>query len=398
MNKSVKISIAILVVAGGIWGYFSGFKNDIKAPELVKVWRGNLQNYVVANGEVQARNLTDIGAQVSGQIKKLYVKIGDSVQKGDLIAQIDSVTQENEVKNLQAQLLIDEADLNATQIAANVAKTQFLREQKLFKADATSRESYENAQNTYYLKFATLEQIKAKINQTMIKLDTAKKDLSYTQITAPLSGTIVSVPVKEGQTLNANQTTPTIAQIANLNELEIVMEIAEGDITKIKPSQMVEYSILSNPQRKFYAPITTIDPGLTTLSDGKYGNSQNLNSNSSSSSNSAVYYYAKALAENKDNFLKIGMTTENRIIIEQSENVLIVPLNAVIDENGDKFVSVALDGFGAKFEKRAVKVGISDNMNIEILDGLQEGEDIILPEEFLIQNLDQNMKPQVIRF
>ncbi|MGP1528354.1 MAG: efflux RND transporter periplasmic adaptor subunit [Campylobacter sp.] len=398
MNKSVKISIAILVVAGGIWGYFSGFKNDIKAPELVKVWRGNLQNYVVANGEVQARNLTDIGAQVSGQIKKLYVKIGDSVQKGDLIAQIDSVTQENEVKNLQAQLLIDEADLNATQIAANVAKTQFLREQKLFKADATSRESYENAQNTYYLKSATLEQIKAKINQTMIKLDTAKKDLSYTQITAPLSGTIVSVPVKEGQTLNANQTTPTIAQIANLNELEIVMEITEGDITKIKPSQMVEYSILSNPQRKFYAPITTIDPGLTTLSDGKYGNSQNLNSNSSSSSNSAVYYYAKALAENKDNFLKIGMTTENRIIIEQSENVLIVPLNAVIDENGDKFVSVALDGFGAKFEKRAVKVGISDNMNIEILDGLQEGEDIILPEEFLIQNLDQNMKPQVIRF
>lgn len=398
MNKSVKISIAILVVAGGIWGYFSGLKNDIKAPELVKVWRGNLQNYVVANGEVQARNLTDIGAQVSGQIKKLYVKIGDSVQKGDLIAQIDSVTQENEVKNLQAQLLIDEADLNATQIAANVAKTQFLREQKLFKADATSRESYENAQNTYYLKFATLEQIKAKINQTMIKLDTAKKDLSYTQITAPLSGTIVSVPVKEGQTLNANQTTPTIAQIANLNELEIVMEITEGDITKIKPSQMVEYSILSNPQRKFYAPITKIDPGLTTLSDGKYGNSQNLNSNSSSSSNSAVYYYAKALAENKDNFLKIGMTTENRIIIEQSENVLIVPLNAVIDENGDKFVSVALDGFGAKFEKRAVKVGISDNMNIEILDGLQEGEDIILPEEFLIQNLDQNMKPQVIRF
>lgn len=398
MNKSVKISIAILVVAGGIWGYFSGFKNDIKAPELVKVWRGNLQNYVVANGEVQARNLTDIGAQVSGQIKKLYVKIGDSVQKGDLIAQIDSVTQENEVKNLQAQLLIDEADLNATQIAANVAKTQFLREQKLFKADATSRESYENAQNTYYLKSATLEQIKAKINQTMIKLDTAKKDLSYTQITAPLSGTIVSVPVKEGQTLNANQTTPTIAQIANLNELEIVMEITEGDITKIKPSQMVEYSILSNPQRKFYAPITTIDPGLTTLSDGKYGNSQSSNSNSSSSSNSAVYYYAKALAENKDNFLKIGMTTENRIIIDQSENALIVPLNALIDENGDKFVSVALDGFGAKFEKRAVKVGISDNMNIEILDGLQEGEDIILPEEFLIQNLDQNMKPQVIRF
>lgn len=394
MNKSVKISIAILVVAGGIWGYFSGLKNDIKAPELVKVWRGNLQNYVVANGEVQTRNLTDIGAQVSGQIKKLYVKIGDSVQKGDLIAQIDSVTQENEVKNLQAQLLIDEADLNATQIAANVAKTQFLREQKLFKADATSRENYENAQNTYYLKSANLEQIKAKINQTMIRLDTAKKDLSYTQITAPLSGTIVSVPVKEGQTLNANQTAPTIAQIANLNELEIVMEITEGDITKIKPSQMVEYSILSNPQRKFYAPITTIDPGLTTLSDGKYGNSQNLNSNSSSSSNSAVYYYAKALAENKDNFLKIGMTTENRIIIEQSENALIVPLNAVIDENGDKFVFVALDGFGAKSEKRAVKVGISDNVNIEILDGVSENDMLIIHDESK-HSQNKKTKPQI---
>ena len=269
-----------------------------------------------------------------------------------------------------------------------------MREQKLFKADATSRESYENAQNTYYLKSATLEQIKAKMNQTMIKLDTAKKDLSYTQITAPLSGTIVSVPVKEGQTLNANQTAPTIAQIANLNELEIVMEITEGDITKIKPSQMVEYSILSNPQRKFYAPITTIDPGLTTLSDGKYGNSQNLNSNSSSSSNSAVYYYAKALAENKDNFLKIGMTTENRIIIEQSENALIVPLNAVIDENGDKFVFVALDGFGAKSEKRAVKVGISDNVNIEILDGVSENDMLIIHDESK-HSQNKKTKPQI---
>ena len=394
MNKSVKISTAILVVVGVIWGYFGGSKNDIKAPELIKVWRGNLQNYIVANGEVQARNLTDIGAQVSGQIKKLYVKIGDNVQKGDLIAQIDSVAQENEVKNLQAQLLIDKADLNATQIAANVAKTQFLREQKLFKADATSRESYENAQNTYYLKSAALEQIKAKINQTMIKLDTAKKDLSYTQITAPLSGTIVSVPVKEGQTLNANQTTPTIAQIANLNELEIVMEITEGDITKIKPSQMVEYSILSNPHRTFHAPITTIDPGLTTLSDGKYGNSQSSTSSSSSSSNSAVYYYAKALAENKDNFLKIGMTTESRVIIAQSNDTLIIPANALIDENGTKFVLVALDEIGTKSEKRAVKIGISDSVNVEILDGVGENDMLIIHDESKYSQ-SKKAKPQI---
>ena len=202
------------------------------------------------------------------------------------------------------------------------------------------------------------------------------------------------MPVKEGQTLNANQTAPTIAQIANLNELEIVMEITEGDITKIKPSQMVEYSILSNPQRKFYAPITTIDPGLTTLSDGKYGNSQSSTSNSSSLSNSAVYYYAKALAENKDNFLKIGMTTENRIIIEQSENALIVPLNAVIDENGDKFVFVALDGFGAKSEKRAVKVGISDNVNIEILDGVSKNDMLIIHDESKYSQ-SKKAKPQI---
>ena len=228
----------------------------------------------------------------------------------------------------------------------------------------------------------------------MIKLDTAKKDLSYTQITAPLSGTIVSVPVKEGQTLNANQTTPTIAQIANLNELEIVMEITEGDITKIKPSQMVEYSILSNPHRKFHAPITTIDPGLTTLSDGKYGNSQSSTSSSSSSSNSAVYYYAKALAENKDNFLKIGMTTESRVIIAQSNDTLIIPANALIDENGTKFVLVALDEIGTKSEKRAVKIGISDSVNVEILDGVGENDMLIIHDESR-HSQSKKAKPQI---
>ena len=377
--KKTKILIILLIL--GVCGYFvydKFFKVKEEEVEFItkKAKKGSFSKKVDATGEIFATELIDVGAQVSGQIKKLYVKLGDQVKKGDMIASIDSSTQQNSIDNKEAQLAIYKAQLESAKVALNIAKTQFDRENALFAKNATSKQEFESAKNTYSANSAKIKELEAQIKQTNIELSTAKINLGYTKITAPRDGTVVSVQVEEGQTVNANQTTPTIVNIADLSRVKMKMQIAEGDITKIKVGTPVEYSILSEPTKKFQTTVSSIDPGLTTLSDGSYGSSSSSKSSysSSSSSSSAVYYYAQSIVDNKDGILRIGMTTQNELLIANVEDAIIVPsIGIKKDENGT-FVYVLKDG---KPVKTAVKTGIKDNLDTQIISGINEGDEII---------------------
>ena len=377
--KKTKILIILLIVGvGGYFVYDKFFNIKDEKVEFItkKAKKGSFSKKVDATGEIFATELIDVGAQVSGQIKKLYVKLGDQVKKGDMIASIDSSTQQNSIDNKEAQLAIYKAQLESAKVALNIAKTQFDRENALFTKNATSKQEFESAKNTYSANSAKIKELEAQIKQTNIELSTAKINLGYTKITAPRDGTVVSVQVEEGQTVNANQTTPTIVNIADLSHVKMKMQIAEGDITKIKVGTPVEYSILSEPTKKFQTTVSSIDPGLTTLSDGSYGSSSSSKSSysSSSSSSSAVYYYAQSIVDNKDGILRIGMTTQNELLIANVEDAIIVPsIGIKKDENGT-FVYVLKDG---KAVKTAVKTGIKDNLDTQIISGINEGDEII---------------------
>ena len=377
--KKTKILIILLILGvGGYFIYDNFFKVKDEKVEFItkKAKKGSFSKKVDATGEIFATELIDVGAQVSGQIKKLYVKLGDQVKKGDMIASIDSSTQQNSIDNKEAQLAIYKAQLESAKVALNIAKTQFDRENALFAKNATSKQEFESAKNTYSANSAKIKELEAQIKQTNIELSTAKINLGYTKITAPRDGTVVSVQVEEGQTVNANQTTPTIVNIADLSHVKMKMQIAEGDITKIKVGTPVEYSILSEPTKKFQTTVSSIDPGLTTLSDGSYGSSSSSKSSysSSSSSSSAVYYYAQSIVDNKDGILRIGMTTQNELLIANVEGAIIVPsIGIKKDENGT-FVYVLKDG---KPVKTAVKTGIKDNLDTQIISGINEGDEII---------------------
>ena len=377
--KKTKILIILLILGvGGYFIYDNFFKVKDEKVEFItkKAKKGSFSKKVDATGEIFATELIDVGAQVSGQIKKLYVKLGDQVKKGDMIASIDSSTQQNSIDNKEAQLAIYKAQLESAKVALNIAKTQFDRENALFSKNATSKQEFESAKNTYSANSAKIKELEAQIKQTNIELSTAKINLGYTKITAPRDGTVVSVQVEEGQTVNANQTTPTIVNIADLSHVKMKMQIAEGDITKIKVGTPVEYSILSEPTKKFQTTVSSIDPGLTTLSDGSYSSSSSSKSSysSSSSSSSAVYYYAQSIVDNKDGILRIGMTTQNELLIANVEDAIIVPsIGIKKDENGT-FVYVLKDG---KPVKTAVKTGIKDNLDTQIISGINEGDEII---------------------
>ena len=377
--KKTKILIVLLILGvGGYFVYDKFFKVKDEKVEFItkKAKKGSFSKKVDATGEIFATELIDVGAQVSGQIKKLYVKLGDQVKKGDMIASIDSSTQQNSIDNKEAQLAIYKAQLESAKVALNIAKTQFDRENALFAKNATSKQEFESAKNTFSANSAKIKELEAQIKQTNIELSTAKINLGYTKITAPRDGTVVSVQVEEGQTVNANQTTPTIVNIADLSHVKMKMQIAEGDITKIKVGTPVEYSILSEPTKKFQTTVSSIDPGLTTLSDGSYSSSSSSKSSysSSSSSSSAVYYYAQSIVDNKDGILRIGMTTQNELLIANVKDAIIVPsIGIKKDENGT-FVYVLKDG---KPVKTAVKTGIKDNLDTQIISGINEGDEII---------------------
>jgi len=378
MKKTLKFIVFTLLIVIAIYFLYGKFFKQEEAPKALttRLEKGSIRGTVTAAGEVYARDLVDVGAQVSGQIKKLYVKVGDKVQKGDMIAQIDSVTQENEIAQQKAQLLIHEANLASAKIAAANAKTQYNRELELYKRNAASKEAVENAKNSAALKEAEQKQIEAQIEQTKLQLSTAETNFGYTKITAPISGTIVSMPVEEGKTVNSNQTTPTIVKIADLSKMEIKMQIAEGDISKVKVGMDVEYSILSDLDNIKKAKIYKIDPGLTTLSDGTYDKTSS-GSSSSSSSDSAIYFYAKMLVDNENDFLKIGMTTENNIIVSEANNTSYLPTSVIKRDRGGDYVTVLN---GKEPEQRYVKTGVSDDLNTEILSGLDEKDEVLIAD------------------
>lgn len=353
--------------------YFVFFYSSDEVQFLTqKVGRTNISQTIESVGKVYAKDQVDVGAQVSGQITKLYVDVGDKVKQGDLIAQIDKDKQQNDLDITKAQLESARANLESKKVALDIATKQYLREQKLYANKATSLESLETLKNNYFSLKANVAELNASVVGLEITLKNAQKDLDYTTITAPMDGVIINVAVDEGQTVNANQNTPTIVRIANLDEMEIRMEIAEADVNKIKIGTEVDFAVLSDPDKIYNAKISSIDPADTEVSDSS---SSSNSSSSSSSSSSAIYYYAKFFVPNKDNFLRIGMSIQNEIVVASAKNVIAVPTYAIKNDKKGYFVEVLED---KEAVKKYVKLGLKDSLNTQILEGLSENEELIL--------------------
>ena len=321
MSKVFKWAAGTAVVVAAAFGGWSLMKPEPQSSFITEVVkRGDIRQTVSATGEISPSNLVSVGAEASGQIKKLYVKLGQQVKKGDLIAEIDSTNQ-----------------LNTLNTAAK----------------------------------ANVTELKASIKQSKISINTAESELGHTRITATMDGTVVAIPVEEGQSVNAAQSTPTIIQLANLETMLNKMQIAEGDITKVKAGQDISFTILSEPDTPIKAKLDSVDPGLTTMSLGSYTSSTDTTSN-------AIYYYARALVPNPEGKLSIGMTTQNTIEINGVKNVLLVPTLTVKKHNGKSYVSIL--GADNKAVEREVTVGLKDSMNTEIKSGLKEGEKVIVSE------------------
>lgn len=366
-NKK-KLLVYVILAAAAAGLYFKYFKKEDTITYITQpVRRQNVEKVVNAIGEVKAVDLVTVGAQVSGKIEKLYVSIGQTVKMGDMIAEIDSTTQQNDVDIAKAKMSSYQAQLKAAKTSLKIARKQYQRMQSLKKQNAASTEDLENAEDSYEAAMSKVAEIEASLKETEISLSTAETNLGYTKITAPLDGTIVSVPVKVGQTINAAMDTPTIVQIADLNQMEIYIEISEGDIGNIKPGVKVTYSVLADMNKVYETTLKSIDPALTLLTDDQYTEVVD--------SSEAIYFYGRLVVPNADGKLRIGMTTQNVIYVESAEDVLTVPAMALKGDVDGKYVEVRT---AEGVERRPVITGVSDDLNVEIKKGVSEGEEVVI--------------------
>ena len=381
MKKNIKSAVLLLLVVGAIGAGFA-YKNSAdqqEQPQFItdQVKRGNVENVVLTNGVLYPSKLVGVGAQISGLIEKIDVQLGDEIKQGDLIAQIDNLTQQNALKEAQASLKSINAQFAAKQAQIKVAISEFTRKQKMLVAKATSQSEYDTSESILAIYRAELEQLKAEKEKSIIIVDNAKVDLGYTTIAAPIDGTVIYVSVEEGQTVNNNQGTPSIIELAQLDVMTIKAQVSEADIINVGAGDEVYFTILGATKKRYSGVLRAIEPGPTLLT----GDDNDL----MIGDDEAIYYNALFDVANPDKLLRFGMTAQVSIVLESAQQALLVPSQVLVEKRGAGLGAQATSyqvpvKVNDRVEYRDVEVGINNKIYAQILSGLSEGEQVVIGE------------------
>lgn len=386
-KKILWIVLILLILLVAIFVFFPK-KQDSMDRIGVKVVYGDITETVLATGKLEAFKKVQVGAQVSGQIEKMYVSIGDHVSAGQVLAEIDPRTWQNQLNIAQARLSGDLAQLNSKKAQLAQAKQDLVRQKALYEVGAIAQKALQAAQIAHQTTQNELTQISEQIKQSQINVDTAKLNLGYTKLIAPIEGTVIAAPAEAGQTLNANQNTPNVVTIAQLDKMTVKTEVSEADVVRVKPNMPAYFTLLGNQEKKYQATLRRIDPAPQAVSD-----------NGNISANSAIYYYGLFDVPNPDGVLRIGMTANVVINVQAAHNVLIIPVNMLPNPGSQRHQTVYVLQANGEVEQREVTLGISDGIQIQVLSGLQEGEEIVSASSTasLSPNMERRVKHRMVR-
>ncbi|WP_458371533.1 efflux RND transporter periplasmic adaptor subunit [Pseudomonas lactis] len=368
------VACLIPIVAFATW---QGLTPGRDALATVTVTRADIENSVTALGTLQPRRYVDVGAQASGQIRKIHVEAGDQVQEGQLLVEIDPATQKAKldasryaIENLQAQLQEQKAQ-------HQLARQKYQRQQRLSAGNATREEDVQTAQAELRATQARVEMFQAQIRQAQASLRSDEAELGYTRIYAPMTGTVVAVDARVGQTLNAQQQTPLILRIAKLSPMTVWAEVSEADIGHVKPGMSAYFTTLSSGSRRWTSTVRQIlpippKPLNETQSNGS------PSSTSKSGTGRVVLYTVLLDVDNADNALMAEMTTQVFFVASQVKDALTVPVAALQGVPGSAAQIARVVAKNGAIEDREVRLGISDRLRVEVLGGLNEGDHLLI--------------------
>ncbi len=306
------IALCGLLVGGSYYALRACFRQDNPADSFITAvaQRGNLEDTVTATGTLQPKEFVDVGTQVSGQVKKLLVDVGDVVKAAQLLAEIDPSVYQAKVDGDRAQMLNQRATLADREAQVALAQLQFTRQKNLDRENATTTEAVQSAEATQQSAMAQADAIRAQIKQTESTLRGDEANLGYTKIHAPIAGTVVSQAAKLGQTLNANQQAPVVMRIANLATMTVQAQVSEADVPKLHVGMDVYFTTLGGNNRRYYSKLRQIPPTPTVV-------------------NNVVLYDALFDVENPKQALMTQMTAQVFFVVSSARNAVLVPLAAL---------------------------------------------------------------------
>ena len=364
---------AVVSIAGVIAaiGFFrpAGHADSLTVP----VKRADIEQSVLCTGTLQASKLVSVGAQVSGQLKHLAVKLGERVTAGQLLAEIDPVLQQNDLRDAEGSLEVAEANLRAKSVQLAQNRLELQRQQTMFAADASSKAEFDTAKAAVDTTEAEQAALAAQARKAASQLEKARANLGYTRIVAPMDGVVVAVVTKQGQTVNANQAAPTIVMLAKLDVMTIKAQVSEADVVSVKPGQTVYFTTLGNPDRRYYAKVRQIEPAPESIV-----NENSTTASYGSSSSTAIYYNALFDIPNTDGTLYPSMTAQVYIVIAEAKQVLTIPATALGGKDADGRYTVQVLGKDRKPQPRKVRIGINTRVTCQVLDGLRAGDAVVI--------------------
>ncbi len=371
-GRYAAIGVAVIVLLFVLKGCFFP---SVAPPRYITapVSVGDVELTVLASGTLQPFELVDVGSQVSGQVKSLKVALGDQVKKGQVIADIDPATQRNALLTAQATLEQQKAQRLAQEAVVAQDRLALARQSTTFAAEASSRQDLEAAQAALKSAEASLAATAALIKQASVAVDTAGVNLGYTEIVAPIDGVVVAIQTKQGQTVNAVQSAPTIVKLANLVTMTVKAQISEADVVRVHPGQVVYFTILGDPDRRFYAHLRGIEPAPDSITS-------TTTTTASPSTTTAVYYNGLFEVANPDGVLRTSMTAQVYIVLASAKKVLTIPSAALTPTGGGKYTVRVLADPKKPPATRTVQIGINNNVVAQVQSGLKVGEKVIVGE------------------
>lgn len=312
-RRLLRWAMVALVVVAGVWWFLSQRSGDaaqVNLPLITTVERGNIENTISAAGSLKPSLYVDVGAQVSGQLQKLHVEVGDKVEADQLLAEIDARTQVSRVEASRSALEALEAQVDSRQAALDLARANAQRQERLMLANATSQQDYDTAMSNLANAQANVNQLAKQIAQSRSTLTSEETELEYTRIYSPIKGTIVSIEMNEGRTLNANQQAPTILRVADLSTMTVETQISEADIGNLQVGMDIYFTTLSGGNRRWFGKLRQILP--TPVIE-----------------NNVVLYTGLFDVENTDATLLPEMTAQVFFITASARDVLTVPVAAL---------------------------------------------------------------------
>jgi len=386
---SLIVGTCLLLAVAGYYAWTISFGRDDPADNFVTavVQLGDLEDTITATGTLQPKEYVDVGTQVSGQLKKLWVGVGDIVKSGQLLAEIDPSVYQSKVDGDRALLLNLEAQLADRKAQLVLAGLQLTRQKGLDGENATTTEALQSAEATQQSALAQVDVIRAQIKQTGSILRGDEANLGYTKIYAPIAGTVVAQTAKQGQTLNANQQAPIVMRIANLATMTVQAQVSEADVPKLKIGMDVYFTTLGGNNRRHYGKLRQIPPTPTVV-------------------NNVVLYDALFDVENPDQELMTQMTAQVFFVASSAKHAVLVPIAALSppapatlkpgapgasgagqrkasgidprDQYASGRATVSVVDASGKVTEREVAIGVMNRISVQILSGLEPGERVVI--------------------